>query len=199
MFFIPVKLRIKYDETPSVYFRYLFFKYTVLPEKKSEKRSFSKRVFEKLFKGKHKKPEKKKKAGQTEKKKSSVSDKLDFIKFITELLTDVSRKFLSHLKIKLSVVNITVATDDPAKTAITYGMFSQATAYFLEILDNIVKVKRGFKSDINVYADFLGSETTMKIDVSLYYRPIRAIGLIFTSLLLFMKRKEKNNQHKTEE
>lgn len=193
MFFIPVRLRIKYDEKPSVYFRYLFFKYTVLPEKKSEKRSFSKRVFEKLFKGKHKKPEKKKKTGQTE------TDKLDFIKFITELLTDVSRKFLSHLKIKLSVVNITVATDDPAKTAITYGLFSQATAYFLEILDNIVKVKRGFKSDINVYADFLGSETTMKIDVSLYYRPIRAIGLIFTSLLLFMKRKEKNNQHKTEE
>lgn len=181
-----------------MYFRYLFFKYTILPEKKSEKDSFFKRVFGKLFKKKHKKTEKKEKAEQKEKKKSSVSDKLDFIKFITELLSSVLKKLLRHLKIKLSVINIAVATDDPAKTAITYGLFSQAIAYFLEIIDNLAKVKRGFNSDINVYADFIGSETTMKIDVSLYYRPIRAIGLALTSLLLFMKRKEKN-QRKTEE
>lgn len=199
LLFIPVKLRIRYDEAANVYFKYLFIKYTLLPEKKSGKTPFLKRVFEKLFKVKDRKSKKPKKTAPKEKKKTSLSEKLDFLSFISELFAGVLKKFLRHLKVKLSVVNITVATDEPAKTAITYGIFSQAVAYSLETLNSLTRVKKGFRSDINVSADFIGNETSMKIDITLYYRPIRAIGLLFSALLQFTKRNAKNKQYKTEE
>lgn len=196
MLIAPIRVRIRYISEPNVYFRYLFFKYTVLPEKKRRKRGFLRKFVKKIFPNKHRKKKKTSEAKASKKKqKSSTSDMLDFLSYITDFLRHILKGFFKRLKIKVAKINIIVATDDAAKTAITYGIVSQAVSYLLEVLNNVTNFKRAFKSEINVLSDFIANESKMELDIKLYYRPIWAIGLLFSTLIHVIKKtyKEKSN------
>ncbi len=196
MLIAPIKVRIRYISEPNVYFRYLFFKYTVLPEKKQRKDGFFKKFIKKILPKKHKKKKKTAEVEASDKKSErSISDMLDFLSYITDFLRHILKGFFKRLKIKVAKINITVATGDAAKTAIMYGVTSQAVSYLLEILSNVTNLKRSFKSEINVLSDFISDESKMELDIKLYYRPIWAIGLLFSTLIHVMKKPHKKKSN----
>ena len=165
-----------------------------------------KKFVKKIFPNKHRKKKKTAEAEASKKKqKSSTSDILDFLSYITDFLRHILKGFFKRLKIKVAKINITVATGDAAKTAITYGIVSQAVSYLLEILNNVTNFKRAFKSEINVLSDFIANESKMELDIKLYYRPIWAIGLLISTMIHVIKKPYKkksntrNNNYKAEE
>ncbi len=182
----PVKIRIKYSDDgtePQIYARYLFLKYPLLTDKKQKESALIKYYLELL--GKRMDDElnkisklKTEKLKSTTDEKASFQDKLDFLIFLLDFFVNILGEFFNHLKIKIAVINIVVGTEDAAKTAILYGAFSQSVDYILEFLDNISQVKNVFKYDVSVYPDFLAKETSMNLDISFFYRPIRAILLL---------------------
>ena len=86
-------------------------------------------------------------------------------------MADIIKKSQEHLKqnlrIDISRIIIIVGASDAAKTAITYGIVSQAVSYLLEGIDSITNVRRKFRSEVNVIPDFTQREITVDIKLQL--------------------------------
>ena len=185
----PINLRIKYDSEPQISLRYLFFKYTFLPKKKQKKRMSQKDFLARLFsKGnKEKTRSASKKADSHKKKKASASGILEFIKSSSDFLKKVLSSFLKRSKIKVSEISIVVATEDSSRTAIMYGVISQAVAYLLQILDCFTTLKKSYKGTISVIPDFTKENSSIKLDIRLQCHLLNASGVILSALVYMIK------------
>jgi len=144
--------------------RYLFILHQLVPEKEEKVR-----LRDYTYKKTHgAKKEKKKDKSQQDKSTSGKKSSKDTVSVIREV-ADIIKKSQEHLKqslrIDISRIIIIVGASDAAKTAITYGVVSQAVAYLLEGLDSITNVRRRFRSEVNVIPDFTQRE--MKADIKL--------------------------------
>lgn len=201
----PIKLRIKYEEEAQIAFYFLFFRYRVFPKKqKREKKRISRKDFlSRLFpqvKKKKKKSISKKTKKDQKKKKASALDIFGFLKSSSGFLKKILNSFLKRAKVKVAEINIVVATEDPSRTAIMYGLISQGVAYLLEILDNFTTLKKCYKGNISVIPDFIREDSSIKLDLLLQLRPVNILGLLFSALIYtmknpdFLKSKSKNSQ-----
>ena len=184
----PIKLRIKYEAEPQISLRFLFLKYRIFPKKQPKKKMSRKDFLSKLFEKRKRRASVAKKASAAhKKKKSSASDILEFIKSASDFLKKMLGSFLKRAKIKVSEINIVVATEEASKTAIMYGVISQAVAYLLQLLDNFTKLKKAYKGSICVVPDFTREDSSIKLDICLQYRLLNASGLLLSALLYVMK------------
>ena len=188
----PIKLRIKYDGEPQIAFYFLFLKYRLLPKKqKHEKKRLSRKEFlSRLFRTEKKKEKKsisKKAATAHKKKKPSASEILEFVRSASGLLKKILNSFFKHSKIKVSEISIIVATEDASRTAIMYGVISQAVSYLLEILSCFTTVKRARKGTIQVLPDFTREASSIKLDLLLQQRPLHILGLLISTLFHIIK------------
>lgn len=146
--------------------RYLFILHQLVPEKE-EKVRLRDYTYKKTH-GAKKEKKKKKDKSQQDKSTSGKKSSKDTVSVIREV-ADIIKKSQEHLKqslrIDISRIIIIVGASDAAKTAITYGVVSQAVAYLLEGLDSITNVRRRFRSEVNVIPDFTQRE--MKADIKL--------------------------------
>ena len=94
---------------------------------------------------------------------------------------------IKHSKIKVSEISIVVATEDPSRTAIMYGVISQAVSYMLELLGRFTTLKRSYKGTISVVPDFTKEDSSIKLDLLLQQRLWHILGLIISTFIHIMK------------
>ena len=190
---VPIKLRIKYDEEKQIAFSYLFLKYRIFPQRQQKKKMSRQEFLSRLFR-----KEKKKKASVSKKrpethKKPSASGILEFIKSASDILEKTFNSFLKYSKIKVSKINIVVATEDASKTAIMYGIISQSVAYLLEILNCFTTLKKSYNGTISVLPDFTKEDSSIKLDIQLQCRFLH-VGIMFLCAMIHMSKKSRTSQ-----
>ena len=203
IFALPIKLKLTHNGEFFVSLQILFLNFRLLPKKEKTTRMSSKR-FSEEFK-KHKRKKKRKELYNSKKSASSprsISSQdipfyFDVIKEFIEKSYSSTRKGLS---IKITKLQISIGTGDAAKTAIAYGVVSQAVAYFLEFCEQVAHLKISPKSKIDINTDFLSSKSTFLAQITLKWRLYRAVLIalavsrnFFTAYLAH----KKHNQKKT--
>lgn len=163
---LPVKFDISYEDFTSFFVRILFFKIRILP-KKEEKirlRRFSQKNYRKMCRELDEKAEKKNK--KKESKKSEKKEKKDDIHTVLEELKSVLLKSVSsltkHTSASKLLIDVTVGSDNAAKSAIIYGAVAQFTAYCLELLRSKTDLKIKNES-VSVRTDFASDVTLIHI------------------------------------
>lgn len=92
------------------------------------------------------------------KKNSPLHD----IRLYFYILKRCYRYFLHAFRMDISRLHITVATKDPAQTAILYGAVAQTVAYTVELLETHIQLNSTYRPDIQVIPDF--SQESCQID-----------------------------------
>ncbi len=204
--FIRPTVRIRTGNELSVALKVLFFRFRLFPrkEKKIKLKNFKIKNFRKmrlkeekrlLAKQKKKAEKEQKKAEKAQKKeakgevqkeesegKRSLRENtvfvLDLVKYV---LARALSKFGKYLRIEIRQIDITVAGEDPAKTAITFGTVVQAVSYIKELADQTLNVRYPEKREqyIAVRVDYLSAEPTVLLDISFGIRiwQIIAVGI----------------------
>ncbi len=128
---------------------------------------------------KQKKQKSKKSAKPEKKEKQSIEDIISLVKLLIEIAKKVLEKTWRYIRIKIERYDITVGTDDAAKTALIYGGVSQATSYLFTLLDETAHFRVKRKAPVNVGVDFLSAETkaSVQMDFCLRLWHILSIGL----------------------
>lgn len=195
---IPVSLTLKYKDEVAVTASVWVIKFGLYPKKK-KKVKISDYTLKKEKKRKHKalkKKLKKNKELQNAKKSSDVKPKekkslLESLGLIHELLTAFVGGVVKHVKIKTTKIQLTVASDDAAKTALLYAAASNAVLLIVTFLDSFKKVKNLHSSDISVNADFLTEKSYADIEISFSLRIWHLIKILFASALKYVTHKSK--------
>ena len=172
---IKVTLKISYTDKLAVYLKILFIKIKLYPQKDKKTRypkSMSKRKAKKIrdsLKTKKKKPKKVKKKENDEEKEST--DMLSILSIVSSFIKHFIRLFTKSIRLKASRINIIVATEDAAKTAITYAAVTQSINLLFPVLDDLKTVKKlPNGKNLSVTVDFLDDKPTLDIDLELYVR-----------------------------
>lgn len=128
---------------------------------------------------KQKKQKSKKSAKPEKKEKQSIEDIVALVKLLIEIAKKVLEKTWRYIRIKIERYDITVGTDDAAKTALIYGGVSQATSYLFTLLDETAHFRVKRKAPVNVGVDFLATETKASVQMVFCLRlwHILSIGL----------------------
>ncbi len=177
LLFLPIGLVIKYNSSLTVYAKFLFIKFPILPGKKKKirlsdyspkKMAKDKKKQQKKLAKKEAKKQKKLQKNQgtgTEKKKRTFSDITELLDIICDILRSFTDKFSDRLKIKLVNIDITVGSDDSAKTALLFGGANMAIQTLLPILSSFKKYDECDIKNIRVRADFLADKTVSDIHI----------------------------------
>ncbi len=166
------------NESVNIKFRYLFYRKTLIPESKSRKRKTSENDI--------KKPN----------KIREMIDKNGLIATIRELAGIVkvilikSKKAVKHIHLSKFNCVITVASDDPCKTAIEYGEVSGVAFTLLRGLQELMKWNTG-KTKMLVQSDFCSDKPKIEIDFKVKLRLIHILSAVLGVLLTLVKKKVK--------
>ncbi len=186
---IPLSIRLTYDEALSVKWQVAWFSFPLYPASK-----------------KHKKKEKTQKRGKrkaeaspapTKKKKGSISH---YIQLITCILKRIYKKFSGCFTIHVKRFEVVVASEDPAKTAILYGVTTQSVAYLFTILEQLFRVKKTARAQLSVNPDFLSTDWQIAVDIRLSSRVFSLLRVLIHALFAFrstqreLKQPSLNNQ-----
>ena len=181
LLFLPLKVYISFKEEFFIKVKFASVKIFEIPEKESNKRK------------------KKKASGNSDRKEKSESEtfkdaKKLFVKLkekygfskavrkifalLKEMLSHI-KPYLSHIKIKKIVLNLTVASGDAATTAIEYGKICSAVYPVLSFFDTYKGV---YFKEINVGTDFTSQKTvfdfSLQIKVPIIYFVIMAFKVV---------------------
>ncbi len=117
----------------------------------------------------------------------------EIFKLLLDCLTHI-KSLLRHIKINKIRLNIAVASDDAAKTAIEYGTVCSAVYPVLALLDTVPNI--GLK-EINIRSDFEGSECdfsfSLQIGIQIFFALISAFK-IYKEYRNFVIRNEENER-----
>ena len=201
-------LRIRYEETLTVYLRVLFIKIPLYPKKDKKKRyphSMSRRKARKIKESltkKKKKPSKSSKKKKDSKEKPEKKEKNDLLSILSIIISFVKyflRVFLKSVRVKVAKLQITVATEEAGKTAVLYGAVSQSVNTLIPLLENIKNFKKLPKgNDLMVDADFLLDKSTIKTDITLYVRVGSALKAIIGAAVKSFKKAVATEMEKLE-
>ncbi len=186
LFSIPIHVVLEADSDVRVHARFLFIKYSLFPMKKRKKKPKAAKKPKKTKKTAS--PKKTKKAADAPKEKKK-RDIIGLIKLILKLVAAVLRKFPKHFRVRILRYNITVGTKDAAKTAILYGAVTGLSANLFELLKKGTRFRIKRKSDVNVYADFLGEKTKADIGIDISLTLSGAMSMLLAAGLAFVKAK----------
>ena len=176
--FLPIRIKFLIDDQQGLVIevRILGYLYERIPEKEKRVRlsDYSPRAMERRRKKEQKKSSKKaKKAPQkTEQpsaslfsmpgKKAPLGDQL---RFAAEFIRVALKRTLSHARIHVKEVMLTVASDDAAKTALLYGAAQTALAGLAEVLDTYSNLRIRHPEKFGVAADFTSEECRAQVDI----------------------------------
>lgn len=197
---IPLHANITFDKDLNIKARYGFLTVIVWPRpKKTPKKKVKKEKVKEV-----KEPEEKKMSAIEEMLKTDgLGAVLSFIKQLIKISTRAAKRTFRAFTIKHLNLNIIVASDDAADTALNYGKMCAAVYPASGVLHSLVRIK---KSDINISPSFLTTTSTVFFDIRLKVVPLRLIwmGLRFlasfvvTMVKLFLKDEDKSEQNTSE-
>ncbi len=123
-------------------------------------------------------------AGQEPPKRSlkeNIAFGIDLVKYV---VLRVLKAFGKRLRVDIHRIDITVATGDAAKTAITFGYVCQGVAYIKELLDRCLNIRYPGKREetISVRVDYLAEKPTFKVHMAFHIRVWQVVSLGFAAL-----------------
>ena len=190
---LPVKIILSSENGFSAKLRILFFNFSI-PPKSKEKRKMSRRDFRSELKKLTMKSK-----GKAKTKKSVKKYNADDIPFYLELIKGFIEKTYDSAKRGLTVsverIRISVATEDPAKTAIAYGIISQACAYLFEFINSLINIKYKRRAEVVITTDFSSTQTTYDVKIALSWRLYRALAIVVSTVLRATKALSSNRVH----
>lgn len=202
-----VSLTVEADSDVRAYLKILSIKIPLYPqkEKKVKLSDFETRRFKKKQEKERQKALRQKQKQQRKvkgKKKKEVADSSEEQKWTLERVLDILQlartligkffsKFTKHLRLDIARVHIYVASDDPAKTAMYYGLISQSVTYLVEILDCNTNLypSNDDKKDIVVTADFLAQKTRVDIKATASLRVWQMLDTSISTIYEYVKHK----------
>lgn len=209
---IKATVTIAYADEIKLYVKVLFLKINILPSKeKKYKKKMSRKKAEKIKASLKKKAEKKKlSAEEKEKKKEekkesgekkSPAEIISMVRMFASIGVAVIETFFRHLRIRVARIKITVASDDAATTAVTYGAISQSLNVLLPLLESVKNFHKLKKAEIAIGCDFSASEPDIDIKLSFSIRVWHIFHVAFAALkklinhMLSAPKKENNQDH----
>lgn len=107
-------------------------------------------------------------------KKKSPSGIIEALVDIVDLIKAIFKEFLRYARLKVSFLDLKIATEDAANTALLYGAVSTAVYTAIEFLDNFITIKKSYKK-IAVYPDFAGTQTKVNLKIVISIKPIHVL------------------------
>ena len=183
-----VGVQLRYDGSFSVKLKVLFLSFTLFPKK------------EKLrIKGQS--PSEKKEKKKKQNKEKAVSKKPDFselFSFYRQLFTEVILpalgRFLKHLHLRVDQLQIEIASEDAAKTALLYGSAVSGGTAFLEFLRNITHLKMGREEEIYIRSRFDKTEGSCRVRITLSLCLWQAVHILLPALMKYLLLQQKKEQ-----
>lgn len=117
------------------------------------------------------------------KKKTTLPELLDVVLDVFNLVRLLLAEIIKYARLKLCYIDVKVATDDAAETALIYGSVSGAIYSAVELLDAFLNVKKNYKK-INIYPSFSETKPKIKLKIILSVKPIH---VIFTAMHVLPK------------
>ena len=108
--------------------------------------------------------------------------------FVLKVLSHI-KGILRHVNIYKVKLDIVVASEDAAKTAILTGVVSQSVAYLCAILDNHTNVGRTYRAEIAVLPNFLEERSRVEGKFIFSLRTVRILEIGLRLSYLFLKNK----------
>ena len=166
----------------------------------------SKKKAQKIKNSLKKKPKKlkkkKKKIDEEEEEAEEREEKNDLISIVSIVFSFVRNfvaLFAKAIRVKASRLKITVATDEAAKTALTYTAITQSINVLFPMLDELKTViKLPHKKELSVNIDYLSDTPTLDIDVELYIRIGGILKAVCGAAIKAFKKAVKNEIKKLE-
>ena len=174
LLFAPMYLYVYYDGEFRLAVRVLFIKFRIpLDKAKADK-----------------KPKKKKKPKPKRPQKTETAGKnfLSQLSYIKELVASAYTHIVKAFRIKRFRADITVASEDPFKTAMLFGAVNATAFTIVSAIDALITVD---KRDISVSADYNSEKTIVYVDVIMRTFLFKLlIGLILFAIDGTIKSKE---------
>lgn len=167
------------DDGIKAYLKILFIKKSFYPPSEPKKKKPKKKKTSK-------KPAEKKENTSTEKKK--ISNIIENVRSIAAVLGVIVEKSSKLIRVRLHCLNITVGSDEAAKTAVLYGAACSACDMLLDTLGRVWNFKARNDS-VSVSADFLSEKMTGAVKVVFWTNVVGAIGILFPALLKYLNEK----------
>lgn len=173
----PVSVQIQFKDALSGRVRYLFFVYRIQsqeePEEKAEKE------IEKKAESKEGKNKIKDIISQR-----GLSGFLNLLKEIMAAATEQVKKLLLHVIVTRLNLDVTVATDDAAKTAVTYG---GSCAVIYPAMSFLVTQTKCKKYGVSVVPDFDRTESVVSFELRAHIKLLFLVKTALASLKIFLK------------
>lgn len=196
--FLRVRLCLAYDEELTVKVKVLFIPFSLFPQK--QKKIRAKDFSIKNLKKKQKKQKTKKNVDKHKQEHGDNGNKItEILELIKIILNNVLSPFGRYLKLEIAKIHVNIGTDDPAKTAVYYGLASQSVAYIVEFLSNVTNVSIKNKKSISVVPDFTSEKSDAKINITFGLRVWHAVSLAMKFYLGYNKLTENKEQQNQEE
>ncbi len=171
-------------------------------KKRPKKRKYTKKALERRQKKLEKTLKKKRKkapeanTSKTEKKKKRPRFKFpddveDLLSLLSSFFGDFLRPIVRNARVRFKYFRLTVASPDPADTAIRYGILSQSTAYFLQILAENTKISKRQLKKVCLDCNFLEEKTTLELHMIVSFSIWKLIFLLARGGLRFFEKLEK--------
>jgi len=185
LLFSPLCVTMIYQESFYAKIRFLFLSYTFSPEKWKEKASQKEEAA--------KKPTKKKEnadsLGNQSKWKNLFKERglggmIDLVKKFMEQVTEPIKNLLTHFHIKKLVCEVSVSTEDAAKTAILYG---QACAVIYPAVAMLTEAAKVYRFTASVAPNFDEKESSVNFELKFHVLLIWLLIAAVQTLFLFIK------------
>jgi hypothetical protein len=199
---LPVTLSLKLDRTGQLRLRLHVLGLSLYRSPKKQKRvrlsQYSKRAMAKRKKKEQRKQRKQGKRPPEHVAPTPPPDKApltDKISFITDLASTVLRRSLSHARVRVDCLTVTVGTPDAAKTAILCGVLSPALAFLLETLEQFSHLHMSPSTPVGVAPDFTSEHT--RADIRLHFRlhVIHLLDIALHALAGVLRHTVKKSKH----
>lgn len=188
-----VHFNLSFDGSLKLFFRVLFVKLPIFPreEKRVKISDYSLRAIRRREK-KAQRLKKRRKAKPTaekphENKPHAEKSILDNLSDITKLAVDTAKRVRRHGRVDVRTLDITVGTDDAAKTGILYGAVAQSVAYLLNMLGTALEMHA---DNVHVNADFTALTSTMLVEIDFSMRIWHFLGLLFKTMFSYFTMNE---------
>ena len=203
MLILPLTLTLTLDESGQLRMKLHTLGIPLYRTHKKQKRvrlsRYSKRAMARREKKAAKKQAKKQKSASPSEQKEPTPphDKApltDKISYVTDLAATILRRSLSHARVRVDRLTVTVASDDAAKTALLYGAISPLLSFLLETLEQFSHLRIPQNAPIGVAPDFTSEQTRANIRLHFRLHVLHLLDIALHTLLQPLRHPQKQSK-----
>ncbi len=160
-------------------------KYTIKALERRQKK------LEKALKKRREKAAEKKVVKKKRERFKFPDDVEDLLSLLSSFFGDLLFPIVRNARVRFKYFRLTVASPDPADTAVRYGILSQSVAYFLQILSENTKISGRQLRKVSLDCNFLEEKTSLELHMSATFSIWKLLFLLTRGGLRFFEKLSK--------